>query len=117
MGLKRNRPYFRHFVVELECPFKEANSLDWIKTKIASLISKLDIKVFKRVEHLFQPQGISLLYIISSSHMAVHTWPENSYIHIELLTCSRNKKLDNLDFVIKNIFSGSEYKITELIYW
>lgn len=116
MDLKDNKPYFRHFVVELECSFKEANSLDWIKTKIASLINNLDIRVLKSVEHLFQPQGIATLYIISSSHMAVHTWPENNYIHIELLTCSRNKKLDDLDLVIKEIFPGSTYKITELIY-
>lgn len=116
MNLKDNKPYFRHFVVELECLFKEANSLDWVKTKIASLIDKLDIRVLKNVEHLFQPQGISLLYIISSSHMVIHTWPENNYIHIELLTCSRNKKLDDLDLVIKEIFPSSTYKITELIY-
>lgn len=116
MGLKENRPYFRHFVVELECPFKEANSLDWIKTKIASLIGQLEIRVFKSVKHLFQPQGISLLYVISSSHLAVHTWPENNYIHMELLTCSTNKKLDDLDLVIKKIFPRSKYKITELIY-
>lgn len=114
MNWTDNKPYFRHFVVELECTFKEANSSDWIKTKIASLTSKLDIRVFKGVEHLFQPQGISLLYIISSSHMAIHTWPENNYMHIELLTCSRNKKLDNLDLIIQDIFPGSKYKITEL---
>lgn len=116
MDFKDNKPYFRHFVVELKCSFKEANSLDWVKTKIASLIDKLDIKVLKNVEHLFQPQGISLLYIISSSHMAVHTWPENDYIHIELLTCSRNKKLDDFDLAIKEVFSHLKYRITELTY-
>ena len=109
-----NKPYFRHFIIEIECPFKMANSLTWVKTKTLTLIKKLDIEVLESVEHLFQPQGISLLYIISSSHMAIHTWPENKYIHIELLTCSKNKKLDNIELVIKKIFPKFKSKVMEL---
>lgn len=110
------RPYFRHIVFELETSFEKANSLEWIEEKIEKLISKLDIKTLKKIEHMFKPQGISQVYIISSSHLAVHTWPENNYIHIELLTCSKSQKLEKLEDSIKEVFPNTQYKISELKY-
>lgn len=116
MSWKDNKPYFRHFVVEIECPFGEANSLAWVKARIILLINKLDIQIIKDINHLFQQRGISLIYIISSSHMVVHTWPENNYIHIDLITCSKSRKLDNLGVIIKEVFPNFQYKISELSY-
>lgn len=113
---KYKKPYFRHIVIEIESSFKNTDSLSWIKKNIALLIKQLEIETIKSIYHLFKPQGISLIYIISSSHLAVHTWPENNYIHIELLTCSKNTKLDKFDSVIKEIFPNMEYKLTELKY-
>lgn len=113
---KNKRPYFRHIVIELECPFEQANSLVWIKKTIGILIEKIEIRTLKTMYHLFKPQGISLLYIISSSHLSIHTWPENNYIHIELLTCSRTQKLDKLSVIIEEVFPKLPYKISELNY-
>jgi len=113
---KYSRPYFRHFVIELNCPFEQANSLTWIKNRLGLFIEKLDIHELKNIHHMFKPQGISLVYIISSSHLAVHTWPENNYIHIELLTCSKSQKLEKFEESIKEVFPNAQYKIFELKY-
>lgn len=116
MRQQHERPYFRHFVIELNCSFEQANSVSWIKKRIALFIQKLEIRPFKSIHHLFKPQGISLVYIISSSHLSIHTWPENNYIHIELLTCSKSQKLEKLDSVVKEVFANLEYKVQELTY-
>ncbi len=116
MNLQNKRPYFRHLVIELESPFNEANSLEWIKEKIGLFIQGLDIKTITSVEHLFKPQGISLIYIISSSHLSVHTWPENNYIHLDLLTCSRNFELNKMDEVIRKVFPEMKYLVSDLVY-
>ncbi len=110
------KPYFRHFIIEINCSFEQANSLSWVKKRIELFIQKLDIRTLKTIHHLFKPQGISLVYIISSSHLSVHTWPENNYIHIELLTCSKSQKLEKLDPVIKDVFKNLEYRLQELTY-
>jgi len=116
MNNLKSRPYFRHFVVEVECSFEEANSLKWIEEKANLLINKLGIRTLKKIEHLFKPQGISQIYIISSSHMAIHTWPENNYIHIELLTCSTNHQFDKFKDSVNEVFQNFKYHITELKY-
>jgi len=114
--MKNHRPYFRHFVFELECEFDKANSIKWITNMCKRLIKELDITTLKSIKHIFSPQGISLIYIISSSHMSIHTWPENNYIHIDFLTCAKNDKYDNIDYVFKRVFPENNYKITELKY-
>lgn len=37
--------------------------------------------------HHFVPQGVSCIYLLSESHIALHTWPENGTGYITLSTC------------------------------
>lgn len=35
----------------------------------------------------FQPQGVTLLALLSESHASIHTWPEMGYCAVDLYTC------------------------------
>jgi len=35
----------------------------------------------------FNPHGLSMLYLIAESHIAIHTWPEYNLIDLEIVTC------------------------------
>lgn len=37
--------------------------------------------------HAFQPQGLTGLAMLSTSHLAVHTWPEHGYAAVDVFTC------------------------------
>jgi len=111
-----DRPFFRHFVIEINCSFEEANSILWIESKCKQLINRFEIRIIKSTSHFFTPQGISLIYLISSSHMSIHTWPENNYIHIDFLTCDNNKVYDKMKPILKEIFPGKLIKHLELMY-
>ena len=37
--------------------------------------------------HQFSPQGISAALLLSESHIAIHTWPENGVAYIAMTTC------------------------------
>lgn len=109
------RPFFRHIVIEAKCDSSDLDSLDWVNKKIISLLNKLKINIVSKLEHKFSPQGISSVYILSSSHLAVHTWPENKYLHIDLITCSRDVDFRNLEKFVHVCF-GNEVSITFLKY-
>ncbi len=38
--------------------------------------------------HRFAPQGVTGAAVLSESHIAVHTWPENGTMFVDLATCS-----------------------------
>ena len=90
------KPVMNHKIIEV-CGLdreilKDFNS---IIPSIQKLILKTDLKVLKIESHNFSPQGVTALFILSSSHLAVHTWPEYGYLHIDFLTCSPT--LENLE--------------------
>ena len=80
-------PIIKHFValVKVE-PFE--NSTEKIEDVAQSIIRDLDLNVVKKLSHLFSPQGITLIYILSESHLVIHTWPESGIIHVDMVTCS-----------------------------
>lgn len=112
----KSKPFFRHFLIEVKDSYKNTNSLHWLKDHSDLLIKRLNLIPIKSVYHKFKPQGISLVYILGTSHMAVHTWPENEYLHIDLITCSADKAVEDLETVAKEIFKNNNLKVNEVIY-
>ena len=45
--------------------------------------------VLKTVEHHFEPQGYTKLWLLCESHFAVHTFPEHGKTYFELSSCNR----------------------------
>lgn len=111
-----DRPYYKHFIFEVACNFENANSIDWLKNKTDLLLEALGIKKLKTVYHQFQPQGISLVYILSASHIAVHTWPENNYVQFDLISCQTDIDLDNLTLAMDKVFGELEHSVKHLEY-
>ncbi|MBI2123903.1 MAG: adenosylmethionine decarboxylase [Candidatus Wildermuthbacteria bacterium] len=52
-------------------------------------------KPLKFVCHVFSPQGITGVVLLAESHIAVHTWPELSYIALDIFTCGKRSKPEN----------------------
>jgi S-adenosylmethionine decarboxylase proenzyme len=42
---------------------------------------------------LFEPQGISILYLLSESHFSIHTWPEHGACAIDFYHCGETARL------------------------
>ena len=42
------------------------------------------------IEHHFEPQGWTGLWLLAESHLAVHTFPEENRTYIELSSCNEN---------------------------
>ena len=88
----QSTPMIKQFVALVETkPFD--NSLEFVENLAESIVSDLGLKVVKKVTHVFSPTGITLGYILSQSHLVIHTYPEDGVIHVDLAMCSdRNEK-------------------------
>jgi len=57
-------------LVEAE-PFE--NSLVSVEQIAESIANDIDLNVLKKLSHMFSPEGITLAYILSESHLIIHT--------------------------------------------
>lgn len=58
-----------------------------LKEKYKQQLISSGFGILNEVEHFFNPQGYTLLYLLSESHFAIHTFPEKGKSYIELSSC------------------------------
>ena len=61
--------------------------LDKLKTLMNDICTRNNYSVLQTSHHRFEPEGFSILYLLSESHMSIHTFPEKNYIAFDLYTC------------------------------
>jgi len=83
----QSTPIINHFVAVIKSE-KFENSIEKIEESAQSIVEDMDLNVVKKLSHMFPPQGITLVYILSESHLVIHTWPESGVVHVDLVTCS-----------------------------
>lgn len=71
------------------------NYSKWIKyeneeiivPRLEEMIKKSGFTIIKKVEHYFEEQGYTGLWLLAESHFAIHTFPEEDKIYIEISSC------------------------------
>lgn len=64
--------------------------------------------------HKFSPSGLSGVVILAESHISVHTWPEQGFAAIDLLSCgSRSAALEAIEYLRQRLMP-SEVRIETL---
>ena len=43
--------------------------------------------LFQKVVQRFEPQGVTAVAVVGESHLAVHTWPEEGRLFLDIATC------------------------------
>ncbi len=106
----RSTPIIDHFsaIVKLE---NLSDSLEFIEYLGMGIISGLKLTVVKKIDNKFEPIGRTLVYLLSESHLAIHTWPEYNILHIDLLSCKKTTKSD-FDRVLAEVLE--KYKVQSL---
>lgn len=114
--MNKLRPFIKHFTLEIWLPLN--NDLG-IENFFEQFVKNLHLTIVSTSQHLFENGGITKTYILSTSHVALHTWPELGYSHIDLLSCRENLSKDEVTKVttdlLRNIDGACDYVISELV--
>jgi S-adenosylmethionine decarboxylase len=106
-----------HIILDL----KEIENNDLLKfekdiREILDIISiEFKLNVVGKIIHQFEPFGVTGVYVLSESHLSIHTFVEEKKVAMDLYTCNDfNESLRFVDFV-KKIFSNCvcDYKIID----
>ena len=108
--MSQSIPIINHFSARVTVD-SYSNNRKYIESLADSIIKKLNLTIVKKVYYPFKPIGETLVYILSESHFAIHTWPENKLIHFDLVSCKLLSKDKVKHAIITSLNPDIAYKI------
>jgi S-adenosylmethionine decarboxylase proenzyme len=78
----------RHMLVDLWTPDREL--LRWVEplwSRLREATAASGANVLHAHAHQFTPHGMSGMILIAESHVSLHTWPEEGYLAMDILSC------------------------------
>jgi len=86
----------------------DLNSYDEIDKTIREILSHTHVSILSNTFKKFDPQGVTVLYLLAESHFSIHTWPEHKCCAIDFYHCGDRSKR-NLQI--------AEEKLCDLLGW
>ena len=80
-------------------------TVEYIKPLLQKIIRDMNLNVVGEVHHQFEPFGATCLYLLSESHLSIHTYPELRYLTMDLYCCNNNINMDDVLEIIYNYFN------------
>lgn len=70
------------------CWIEQTDPVSLVKD-FENILQKSGFGLLNFMEHNFDPQGYTAIWLLSESHFAIHTFPEENKTYIELSSCNR----------------------------
>jgi S-adenosylmethionine decarboxylase len=81
--------YGRHLLLNFRGCQVDLNDVERLRTDLTHAVTSVGATVLSCIWHKFEPQGVSLVLLLSESHASIHTYPEEKACFIDLFTCGR----------------------------
>lgn len=62
-----------------------------LKKRYQRALEASGFQILGFMDHHFSPQGYTSIWLLGESHLAIHTFPEDSRSYIELTSCHAGK--------------------------
>lgn len=67
----------------------DLNNSSFLSAHFRSALELCQTNIIKMDYHEFEPEGITIIAILADSHAILHTWPEESFVMVEIFTCGK----------------------------
>lgn len=106
----------RHLILDLyDCDQGILNDYEELQRLLEASLVMAKANVLRIFGEKFQPQGVTLLALLSESHASIHTWPEIGYCAIDLYTCGNTTQTHRAAEFLKTKLKAKTSEEKELI--
>ena len=71
------------------CSVEKLEDVELIEGIIGQAAKLMDLTLLKTVSHKFTPRGLTSVALLAESHIAVHTYPEEGAIFLDVMSCGK----------------------------
>jgi S-adenosylmethionine decarboxylase proenzyme len=82
------------------CDFKGISNYNLLNNciELNGMLEKIcvnyNFQILGKQEHQFVPIGCSIIFLLSESHISIHTFPEKNHMAFDIYTCRQYKNND-----------------------
>lgn len=95
---------------------KTLNDIDDLTKMLKNICKQHNFEILKEVSYQFHPIGCSILFLLSESHISIHTFPEKNHISFDIYTCreyENNSAYHKIyDYIIEYLDASHESDFT-----
>jgi S-adenosylmethionine decarboxylase len=85
----------RHYLVDLAgCDPALLNDPERLRAALRAAAQAAGASLLGELFHHFSPHGVTLVGLLSESHVALHTWPEHGFAAFDFFLCSDSASVD-----------------------
>lgn len=78
----------RHFLASyLECDGNALSDVHTLKEAMTAAVLASGATLLNQSEYIFEPDGLTMVFLLSESHASIHTYPEHRACFVDLFTC------------------------------
>lgn len=78
---------------------KEQVEIDFLVKEMANSIKKAGMTIVDLMHKRFEPQGDTVVFILSESSMQLHSYPEHRYYSFDIYTCGDANPEISIDYL------------------
>ncbi|WP_257062184.1 adenosylmethionine decarboxylase [Priestia megaterium] len=85
----------KHLLMDaFECDEGILNAPSLLRRILVEAALDAEMEVLHCYFHQFTPQGITGILVLATSHLSIHTWPEENYASLDFYTCGDKKIIE-----------------------
>jgi len=82
-----------------DCNLEKLENIALMEGMLEKAAKLMDLTLLKTVSHKFSPQGLTAVALLAESHIAIHTYPEENTIFVEVMSCGQRDAKEVLEFM------------------
>jgi len=108
-------PFVDHFTFKIyDVPAAVVNSKKALLKATHDLCTAHKLKVLDTKITEFKKQGLTITFVLGSSNLLVHTWPELNALHIDLITCDPISNKEKLIYNVSAFYKSSAVEMRKV---
>jgi len=94
----------RHYLLSLYgCSFSLLNNEFFLCDLLENAAEASGAHVLQTIYEKFDPQGVTVVSLLSESHISIHTWPEEGKAAADIFTCGDCEPRVGCDIIIEQL--------------
>lgn len=92
----------RHMIGQYyDCDLEALQNIKLVKETMIEATNASGAQILSTTEHTFQPDGFTMVLLLSESHASIHTYPEHGSCFIDFFTCGHRCSAERFEMLLR----------------